>query len=342
MNKNAYKIAGVYVAMIIGAGFASGQELLQFFLKYGLWGFLGIALSSFLIFLVGYAVLSLAINNSLNTQSEFFKKIAGENFSLFIEIMIGFMFFVFYTTMVSAAGAAFDQVFNLNFTKSVILFSLLCFFALIFGVKALVRINTLIAPILVIGGLFIGIYTIIFETRNAFSSGADILLNNWLTSAVIYAAYNIVTSVSVLVSIKDYAADVKSAKKSAMISGITLFVLGSVLMLGLYLNREFVSNFEIPVLAMIYKHGYLFEYLYLFILLLAIFTTAIGNGFSFIEFLNSKLNISRLNTSIILFFLGIFFAHIGFSNFVGKVYPAFAIVGILEIIFILFSFVKKK
>ncbi len=38
--KDVLKIAGAFVGFLVGAGFASGQELLQFFVSFGVWGWL--------------------------------------------------------------------------------------------------------------------------------------------------------------------------------------------------------------------------------------------------------------------------------------------------------------
>ena len=50
--KNALKIAGVYIGLVIGAGFASGREVKTFFTSYGkIWPagmkFTGVLLSVF-------------------------------------------------------------------------------------------------------------------------------------------------------------------------------------------------------------------------------------------------------------------------------------------------------
>lgn len=36
-NNSALKIAGVYTGAILGAGFASGKELIVFFARFGIW-----------------------------------------------------------------------------------------------------------------------------------------------------------------------------------------------------------------------------------------------------------------------------------------------------------------
>ena len=40
--KEVFKIAGAFVGVIVGAGFASGQEILQFFASFGSLGLVGI------------------------------------------------------------------------------------------------------------------------------------------------------------------------------------------------------------------------------------------------------------------------------------------------------------
>ena len=39
--KEISKIAGAFVGVIVGAGFASGQEILQFFTSFGVYGLIG-------------------------------------------------------------------------------------------------------------------------------------------------------------------------------------------------------------------------------------------------------------------------------------------------------------
>ena len=52
--KDTLRVAGVYVGTIIGAGFASGQEVLQFYTGYGWLGILGTLVTVVLYPLLGY------------------------------------------------------------------------------------------------------------------------------------------------------------------------------------------------------------------------------------------------------------------------------------------------
>ena len=44
---NVVKLAGAYIAFTIGSGFATGQEVLQFFTSYGPAGYIGALVSMF-------------------------------------------------------------------------------------------------------------------------------------------------------------------------------------------------------------------------------------------------------------------------------------------------------
>ena len=46
--KNVLKLSGAYMAYLIGSGFATGQEVMQFFASYGKAGIAGIVLSAIL------------------------------------------------------------------------------------------------------------------------------------------------------------------------------------------------------------------------------------------------------------------------------------------------------
>ena len=43
-----FKIAMAFVGIIIGAGFASGQEMIQYFTSFGTWGIIGTLASIFI------------------------------------------------------------------------------------------------------------------------------------------------------------------------------------------------------------------------------------------------------------------------------------------------------
>src|SRR5690606_3417132 len=63
----ALQIAAIYMGTIVGAGFATGQEILQFFTRFGNWGTYAIMMATFLFIWLGYKVMLLA--NQIKAKS---------------------------------------------------------------------------------------------------------------------------------------------------------------------------------------------------------------------------------------------------------------------------------
>ena len=55
---NVIKIAGVFIAFIIGSGFATGQEIMQFFTSNGLYSLVSILISLILFVYFGSTIIS--------------------------------------------------------------------------------------------------------------------------------------------------------------------------------------------------------------------------------------------------------------------------------------------
>ena len=69
--KNILKVTFVIIGTLIGAGFASGQEMYIFFYSYGLNGLFGLAISSILMGLIIYKVLRIIELQSISNYKEF-------------------------------------------------------------------------------------------------------------------------------------------------------------------------------------------------------------------------------------------------------------------------------
>ena len=53
MFKRALAISMAFIGLIVGAGFASGQEALQYFVAFGTWGIVGAVVASALMIVTG-------------------------------------------------------------------------------------------------------------------------------------------------------------------------------------------------------------------------------------------------------------------------------------------------
>ena len=69
MNKRVMNIAGAYIAFLIGSGFATGQEVLQYFTSYGYMGVVGALLTLVLFLYVGVSFITAGFENKFEKGS---------------------------------------------------------------------------------------------------------------------------------------------------------------------------------------------------------------------------------------------------------------------------------
>ena len=325
---NTWKIIGVYTSAIIGAGFASGQELLQFFVKYGVWGIFGIIIAGLMFALSGWAVLDICFKEHITDGNALLKFVLGDRIGIIVEVSAVFFMFVLYATMMAGTGELLKEYTGLHMSAGIIIGSVFTFAALLFDMNGLVAVNSRIAPFLVAGGLIIGFMTFINQSWPVFATGKNL---HWLFAAITYASYNIVTAIPVLSSMSVMLYNRKDAMKSGVLSGCILTLLGLCIVYPLYLNYANIRYSEIPLLNISARFGQVYSFFYMLIILGAIYTTAVSNGFALIQWINKRLDIKPIYSKIILSFVGLLCAHIGFSTFVSKIYPIFSMVGLIEI-----------
>jgi uncharacterized membrane protein YkvI len=270
---------------------------------------------------------------------ELMELLCGEKMGLAIEIASAFFMYVLFSTMMAGVGATFRQVFNIPFTAAVVIASVLTFIALLFDMEGLLAVNGRLAPFLVAGGLLIGFFSL---TRHAEPVFAAASRANWFTAAVVYASYNILTAVPVLAALSGLTPNRRTGMVSGLIGGGAMTVLGLSTAYPLLLYYAQIRQTEIPLLAIARNFGNVFEMLYFVLILCAIFTTAVSNGFALIRWMTDRLGAPLLPAKIILAAAGCCTAHIGFSLFVARVYPMFSMIGFLEIVLLFIAWQKSR
>lgn len=325
------KIAGVYIGIIIGAGFASGREITSFFIRYGEMWIWGIVLTGLLFALLGYAVLDIIYEKKITTYKEFMTVTMGNTMGSIMEWISGIFLCVLFFTMVAASGAVAKEAFGANYYIGVFLMLSACFIVFLFDVKGVVAVNGLLSPFLIISGILIGVYTYYSQTKGVFLEETNIISNSgWIFSAILYVSYNIITAISVLVSVNAMITEKKIAFWSGIIGGVAMGLLGACIGGVIYINYNTVKNLELPMFAIINNYGGLIRFMYTLMLLAAIFTTAVGNGFGAIKWIEGKTNMSGIIIKILFIIVSAGASFIGFSGFVGRFYPLFGYLGLIE------------
>ncbi len=154
----AFQIAAVYVGTVVGAGFATGKEIVEFFSRFGFFGFIGILMSGYLLIFLGSKLMNPHIN--AKSYQEFntylFGRIAGRVINVFMLIMLLGVSAV----MLSGAGAVFQEQLGISKNIGVFITIFLSYIVMVIGTKGLFAVNTFVVPIMISFSLLLMIFTV--------------------------------------------------------------------------------------------------------------------------------------------------------------------------------------
>ena len=323
----------VIIGAVIGAGFASGQEIFSFFYIYGKNGIYGILIMSILIGIFIYKSLKIIYQKQVYNYNDFLnlfiKNTKIRNVILWI---VNVLLLVSFYIMVAGFGAYFEQEIGINRIIGSIVLNLLCVIVFFSNIKGVLKASNLIVPFLIFFIFFIGIKNIVQIRTIDFYQ----MKNNWILSMLIYNSYNFILLMPVLISLKKQITKEKNIKKVSILVTIIILILSiSIFFLLLNANIKEIENQEMPIVYIISNYFNKYKKIYAFIVLASIFTTAISVGIGFLQ------NISKNSNSYPQFVLfmcitSLLMSNIGFSKLLNFIYPVFGYIGILQIVIIFF------
>lgn len=345
--KSILKIVFVIIGTIIGAGFASGQEIWLFFNQYGNLGAIGIIVSCSLSGLIIYQVFRISEKTRVASYDELLKKISKNRvFNQAISIIISLFLLVSFYIMVAGMSALFHQEFGFPIWACSILMAIFCYLVLQKDMKGIMTVNSILIPALIAFIFYLGIQNLNFtvsylETRTLESQDSW----QWLISSILYASYNSIMLVPMLIELKSYITSKAKAKRVGCICAIILTLLGISLFSLLLRGNEKVYGLELPMIEIVKDFGKVYSYLYIGVVVTAIFTTAISAGYGFLKNQVNRKQFSKGNVIkrekqyyqkvlLVICISAPVVANIGFSNLVSKLYPMFGILGLVQIVFL--------
>ena len=310
-----------------------GQEIYSFFYIFGKWGILGIIIASVLLGIIIYKTLIISKKYNLNSYNELLNRVVNnQKIKKIIKIIINIFLISSFYIMIAGFSAYFHQEYNINKIISSIALVILCYITFNKNAEKIIQINTILIPIIIIIFIIFGINNINkIENSNIIENNNTFL---WIISAIIYTSYNSITLIGLTGIMNKYLKNKRECIEVATLTSSIIMALGIIIYL-LLINMD--KQVEIPMLYIANKFGGIYKYLYSITILIAIFTTAISEGYSFLE------NVSKNNKSIyriiniIMCTLAVPISLLGFANLVNIIYPIFGIVGMIQIIYILIS-----
>lgn len=339
---SAFKVAATYIGTVIGAGFASGQEILQFFSIFGAMGFWGVIVVTLLFMLFGYIILEMGYLLNSKSHLEVIKTAGGKVTGRIIDYIITFFLFGGLTAMIAGCGAIFAQQFKLPSILGNAAMAIITVLTVLTGINGVINSISFIVPFLlisVVGVSIVSLFTVpayISNTINSIINPAN-LTRNWLWAAILYTSYNTLMSVAVLAPIGAKAVSRRAIKTGAALGGLGLGIGALSIHLAILRNFNSVSDLEVPMAFIAGSISYTIQIIYSVVLIAEIYTTAVANlyGFSARITDTEKHGARSIITATCIFAL--IASMLGFSTLVKYLYPIVGYGGVLLLTCLLYT-----
>ncbi len=333
---STFRIAATYIGTVVGAGFASGQEVLQFFGYYGFGGFAGLVLATIIFIIYGYIILKLGMEYQARSHLQVIRYAAGRWLGTIVDIVITLFLFGALTAMVAGSGAIFNEQFGIPELWGNIIMIVLSLLTTLLGIGGVISAISFVVPLLLTGVFTVAILTVIDKIPFGIEALDYVMpgqapVPSWILSAFNYASYNLVIAVAVLAPLGREVKNKARLKFGSIFGGLGLGMGAMAILFSLLLNMPDAMDYEIPMIYVAGRFTGWIQLVYAGILIAEIYTTAVGNLYGFVVRLTDpdgpKYRLYIIGSSL----LALLASQFGFSNLVRYLYPAVGYAGFLLI-----------
>ena len=336
--KTVIRIAGAYVAWVMGSGFATGQEILQFFTSYGYHSFLLVIINLIGFLLIGPAILQAGREHLGDPSYDHFIYFCGRRLGTFYSWFLPISMFAGMVILISGAGATLQEYYGLNHYVGALLMASMALAAYIIGFQRFVRIVACIGPAIIVFSLVVGIVTVCrdfegLQAVSAPSAAAPMEAKQpvlwWWLSGLLYISYNLCGGSKYYSALGQTAGSVREAVLGAVLGTIAL--LASILLMNtaMLTDIEHTAVMDVPTLFLARKIAYILGAVFSIILIMGIFSSCSAMLWTisekFVAQGSRKSYLFAGCTCLIAFLLGL----LPFADLVGVVYTILGYVGLL-------------
>lgn len=322
------RVAFTYVGTVIGAGFASGQELVQFFVSYGTIGLTGLALCGVLFAWLGTYILQLGHRLRASGYHQVLSHTCGRPAGLILDNITAFFLFGGLTIMLAGAGAVCRDYFGLSYNTGLVVMAIIVAVTVMTGLKGISLINMIVTPLLVISTVIIGVNSLIYHGISPDLLAVPPLPGqqpapNWLLASLLYASYNLILGSTVLAPLGAQVASRQARLAGGVLGGMVLTLLGLFIVIVTMLHYPRILSYEVPMLYISEAQQGWNHYGYACMLIKAMYSTAIASLYGCTAKLQSAFGLAFLPSLLILTAVALAVGQLGFAKLIGLLYPLF-------------------
>lgn len=278
-------MGGAFIGLLIGSGFTTGQEIMQYFVSFGKMGYAAVGLMFLLFVYVGCSFVAVGYEQQFEEPKNIYRYYCGKLIGNFFDYFSVVFLFMSFWVMVAGAGAVFAQSFGWPNWAGGAIMGGITIVTLYFGFSRLVDIIGSIGPVVSILAIILGFAGIAMhpEGISTFANQVPTLVEsgkilqageNWFMAVISYVGFCMMW---LAVFMTNMGTTANSRKEGVLgtIFGATLFSAAVLLlMLGLAANLTDVAGAQIPTLILATKISPALASIYTIIVFIEIYTTA--------------------------------------------------------------------
>jgi len=343
-TKAIIQVAATYIGTVVGAGFASGLSIMQFFTIYGGVGVIGMLISTALFIWIGTKMMLLARRIRAYSYQEFNMYLFGPFIGRAANILSFIVLFGVTCVMLSGTGSIFEERFGLPSQLGILLSVFLTYLVMTRNLDGVLAVNVIVVPMMLFFSILI---SIVYLDANGLLQTLAIQkqqLNDWqwMISPFAYTALNFATLQAVLVPLGNEIEDESVLRWGGLLGGVGL---GFMLLTSHAAMNSLMPDillFDIPMAEVIADFGWMMQVMFLIVVYGEIFTTLVGNVFGMSRQIQSIRPLPHNVIAVTLLFACFLISQFGFAPLLSSLYDLFGDMGLILLIILMVRRLPKQ
>lgn len=341
------KIALAFVGLIVGAGFATGQETIQYFISFGSIGIWGAVLSGVLMTAAGAVTIQLGSYFLADDHGKVFSNVAHPVISRFLDVSVTFTLFSVGFVMLAGAGSTLEQQFGLASWIGAGIMTLLVILVGQLDVDRVSSVISAVTPLIILAIVAAFVFTLLnmpseLSSLDGIAQQSESPVRPWWLSAANYTGMNLLVAVSMCLVIGGSTPNTREAAWGGLMGGLIYLMLVIMSAVLLFLNIDVVGQAEVPMLAIFDAIHPVASTVMVIIVFLMIFNTAIGMFYALGRRVTVRAPQRYRPVFIVLCLVGYALSFVGFSTLMSLLYPIIGYVGMFMMaVFVIWSLRRR-
>lgn len=342
-SSRIFLLGGTFVSFILGAGTATGQEIVQFFVSFGFWGIGAILIAALLHAWFGALSMDVGLRLKAKDSKAVFNYFCGRYIGTFLYWFAQLFILIVFIVMIAGSGATIAEQFGINEVIGRLGMTIIVWLTALFRLETMIKILGIAGPIIILFAIIVGAGNIDIYNLQKVSN----ILNNieiyqstsyWWQSGFVYSAFVLLVAVPFLANIGKNETKRKHVVTGGILGGFVMLLGVFFIYIGILSKLNDVEGKDIPTLSLAENIHPTLGIVFSIILLIAIYTTAVGMSWTVsTQFAKGNQTIYKIIITLVSI-LGFFGSVFPFASIIDAVYP---IVGYISLILFIGMFYRQ-